>query len=108
MLHDRDRIFTNLYGEQPWNLEGARGRGDWDGTKDLILKGREWLGPAVQGLRPARPRRRRLPDRREVVVHAKQANGPVYLVVNADESEPGTCKDREIMRHDRISWSRAA
>ncbi len=23
-----------------------------------------------------------------------------YLVVNADESEPGTCKDREIMRHD--------
>jgi NADH-quinone oxidoreductase F subunit len=26
--------------------------------------------------------------------------GPVYLVVNADESEPGTCKDREIMRHD--------
>jgi NADH-quinone oxidoreductase subunit F len=25
---------------------------------------------------------------------------PHYLVVNADESEPGTCKDREIMRHD--------
>ena len=23
-----------------------------------------------------------------------------YLVVNADEGEPGTCKDREIMRHD--------
>jgi len=25
---------------------------------------------------------------------------PRYLVVNADEGEPGTCKDREIMRHD--------
>jgi NADH:ubiquinone oxidoreductase subunit F (NADH-binding) len=25
---------------------------------------------------------------------------PSYLVVNADESEPGTCKDREIIRHD--------
>ena len=25
---------------------------------------------------------------------------PHYLVVNADESEPGTCKDRDIMRHD--------
>lgn len=25
---------------------------------------------------------------------------PKYLVVNADEGEPGTCKDREIMRHD--------
>jgi NADH:ubiquinone oxidoreductase subunit F (NADH-binding) len=31
----------------------------------------------------------------------KQSDGrPSYLVVNADESEPGTCKDREIMRHD--------
>ncbi len=31
----------------------------------------------------------------------KQSDGrPHYLVVNADESEPGTCKDREIMRHD--------
>jgi len=25
---------------------------------------------------------------------------PNYLVINADESEPGTCKDREILRHD--------
>ena len=25
---------------------------------------------------------------------------PKYLVVNADKGEPGTCKDREIMRHD--------
>ena len=25
---------------------------------------------------------------------------PGYLVVNGDESEPGTCKDREIMRHE--------
>ena len=30
----------------------------------------------------------------------KQPTGPAYLVVNADESEPGTCKDREIMRHE--------
>ena len=31
----------------------------------------------------------------------KESDGrPHYLVVNADESEPGTCKDRDIMRHD--------
>ena len=31
----------------------------------------------------------------------KKSDGrPHYLVVNADESEPGTCKDREIMRHN--------
>ena len=43
MLQDRDRIFTNLYGEQPWGLDAARRRGDWDGTKDLILLGRDAL-----------------------------------------------------------------
>jgi NADH-quinone oxidoreductase subunit F len=37
-----------------------------------------------------------------VVVHAQGADEgrPHYLVVNADEGEPGTCKDREILRHD--------
>jgi NADH:ubiquinone oxidoreductase subunit F (NADH-binding) len=35
------------------------------------------------------------------VVSVQVSDGrPSYLVVNADESEPGTCKDREIMRHD--------
>src|SRR5512135_2437495 len=32
MLHDRDRIFTNLYGRLDWKLKGARSRGDWDNT----------------------------------------------------------------------------
>ena len=35
-----------------------------------------------------------------VVVFRFQFCRPKYLVVNADEGEPGTCKDREIMRHD--------
>ena len=53
MLSDRDRIFTNLYGEHDWTLKGARARGDWDGTADLIAKGREWLVEEVKasGLR---------------------------------------------------------
>ena len=28
----------------------------------------------------------------------KDADGQKYLVVNSDESEPGTCKDRDILR----------
>src|SRR6185312_13034449 len=43
MLSDKDRIFTNLYGLHDWRLPGARARGDWDGTKELILKGRDWI-----------------------------------------------------------------
>jgi NADH-quinone oxidoreductase subunit F len=101
MLADKDRIFTNLYGEHDWRLAAARRRGDWDGTKDLILKGREWLVEQIKesGLRgrggagfPTGLKWSFMPK--------KSDGGPVYLVVNADESEPGTCKDREIMRHD--------
>jgi NADH-quinone oxidoreductase subunit F len=43
MLKAEDRIFTNLYGEQPWSLDAAKTRGDWDGTKEILLKGRDWI-----------------------------------------------------------------
>ena len=100
MLRDKDRIFTNLYGEQPWNLDAARRRGDWDGTKDVILKGREWI---VEEMKQSGQRGRGgagFPTGLKWSFMPKQSGGPAYLVVNADESEPGTCKDREIMRHD--------
>ena len=101
MLADKDRVFTNLYGEHDWRLAAARRRGDWDGTRDLILKGRDWIVEQVKesGLRgrggagfPTGLKMSFMPK--------KSDGGPVYLVLNADESEPGTCKDREIMRHD--------
>ena len=51
---------------------GRARRGDWDGTKDLILKGRDWIVERDQGIGLARPRRRRLPDRPQMVVHAQE------------------------------------
>jgi NADH-quinone oxidoreductase subunit F len=101
MLADKDRIFTNLYGEHDWRLGAARRRGDWDATDELIARGRDWIVEQVKesGLRgrggagfPTGLKMSFMPK--------KSDGGPVYLVVNADESEPGTCKDREIMRHD--------
>jgi NADH-quinone oxidoreductase subunit F len=101
MLSDKDRIFTNLYGDQSWNLEAAKKRGDWDGTKALIEKGREWI---VDEMKASGLRGRGgagFPTGLKWSFMPKQSDGgPIYLVVNADESEPGTCKDREIMRHD--------
>ena len=41
MLHDKDRIFTNLYGFQSWNLKAAQARGDWDDTKALLTRGQD-------------------------------------------------------------------
>jgi len=100
MLADKDRIFTNLYGEHDWRLAGARARGDWDGTKELILKGREWLVEQVKesGLRGRGGAG--FPTGLKWSFMPKASDRPCYLVVNADESEPGTCKDRDILRYD--------
>ena len=43
MLHDRDRIFTNIYGFQDKSLKGAMSRGLWDGTKQILEMGRDWI-----------------------------------------------------------------
>jgi NADH-quinone oxidoreductase subunit F len=101
MLSDKDRIFTNLYGQHDWRLNGARARGDWDGTKELIAKGREWIVEAVKdsGLRGRGGAG--FPTGLKWSFMPKQpGERPHYLVVNADESEPGTCKDRDILRFE--------
>jgi NADH-quinone oxidoreductase subunit F len=101
MLEDRDRIFKNLYGLHDWGLEGARARGAWDGTKAILDKGPDAIINDVKasGLRGRGGAG--FPTGLKWSFMPKQSDGrPHYLVVNADESEPGTCKDREIMRHD--------
>jgi NADH-quinone oxidoreductase subunit F len=101
MLSDRDRVFKNLYGLYDWGLEGARARGAWDGTKAILEKGRDWIINEVKasGLRGRGGAG--FPTGLKWSFMPKQSEGrPHYLVVNADESEPGTCKDRDIMRHD--------
>jgi NADH-quinone oxidoreductase subunit F len=103
MLADKDRIFTNLYGTFDWRLEGnagAKRRGDWNGTKDLILKGRDWIVNEVKasGLRGRGGAG--FPTGLKWSFMPKESDRPSYLVVNADESEPGTCKDRDIIRND--------
>jgi len=101
MLRDEDRIFTNLYGFECPFLDGARQRGDWQGTKDLLDLGREKIIELVKesGLR-GRGGAGFSTGMKWSFMPKKTDGGPVYLVINADEGEPGTCKDREIMRHD--------
>src|SRR6516165_6931485 len=100
MLQDKDRIFTNLYGLHDPFLKGARARGDWDGTKAILEKGREAIVEEVKasGLRGRGGAG--FPTGLKWSFMPKQSDRPCYLVVNADESEPGTCKDRDIIRHD--------
>ena len=101
MLQDKDRIFTNLYGEQDWRLAGAKARGDWHNTKALLDLGRDKIIEEVKasGLRGRGGAG--FPTGLKWSFMPKQSDGrPHYLVVNADESEPGTCKDRDLIRHD--------
>ncbi|XP_035223287.1 NADH dehydrogenase [ubiquinone] flavoprotein 1, mitochondrial-like [Stegodyphus dumicola] len=100
-LKDQDRIFTNLYGRHDWKLKGALARGDWYKTKEILLKGVDWILKEVKdsGLRGRGGAG--FPTGMKWGFMNKPSDGrPKYLVVNADEGEPGTCKDREIMRHD--------
>ncbi|MEM7223994.1 MAG: NADH-quinone oxidoreductase subunit NuoF [Pseudomonadota bacterium] len=101
MLQDKDRIFTNLYGQDDWKLEGARRRGIWDDTKALLALGRDEI---IDQIKHSNLRGRGgagFPTGLKWSFMPKDTGGrPAYLVVNADESEPGTCKDREIMRYD--------
>jgi NADH-quinone oxidoreductase subunit F len=101
MLADKDRIFTNLYGQHDWRLAGARARGDWDGTKAILELGRDKI---VDEMKASGLRGRGgagFPTGLKWSFMPKQSDGrPHYLIVNADESEPGTCKDRDILRHD--------
>ena len=101
MLHDKDRIFTNLYGRHDWRLKSARARGDWDGTKELMGMGQDWIIDEMKrsGLRgrggagfPTGIKWSFMPK--------TESERPHYLVINADEGEPGTCKDRDMMRFD--------
>ena len=101
MLKDEDRVFTNLYGFQDWGLEAAYKRGDWDNTKSILDKGPDAIVDEIKasGLRGRGGAG--FPTGLKWSFMPKESDGkPTYLVVNADEGEPGTCKDRELMRHD--------
>jgi NADH-quinone oxidoreductase subunit F len=102
MLEDKDRIFTNLYGRHDPGLEAARQRGAWNGTADILSCGRDWIIDQVKasGLRGRGGAGFPTGLKWSFMPKEVRADRPHYLVVNADESEPGTCKDREMMRHD--------
>lgn len=101
MLRDEDRIFTNIYGLEDVGLEGARARGDWDKTGELIALGRDHIVEEVKksGLR-GRGGAGFGTGMKWSFMPKVPSERPHYLVVNADEGEPGTCKDREILRHE--------
>lgn len=101
MLSPKDRIFVNLHGKQPSCLQGALARGDWDNIKCILARGTDAIIKDVidSGLR-GRGGAGFPTGKKWSFIPKPDSKRPHYLVVNADESEPGTCKDREIIRHE--------
>ena len=101
MLDAKDKIFPNLYGFYDRSIKGALSRGCWDKTKDFLSNGSEWI---IEEIKASGLRGRGgagFPTGLKWSFMPKKSDGrPSYLVINADESEPGTCKDREIIRHE--------
>jgi NADH-quinone oxidoreductase subunit F len=102
MLADKDRIFTNLYGFQPWNLAAAKKRGDWDDTKALLARAdgiiersrhRACAGAAGRASRPGM--------KWSFMPKDPEARPPQLPRHQCRRIRAGfSCKDREIIRHD--------
>ncbi len=101
MLSNRDRIFTNIYGFESFRLKAAFKRGDWKNTKNLIKLGHDKIIEKIKssGLR-GRGGAGFSTGLKWSFMPKTIGERPHYLVVNADESEPGTCKDRDIIRNE--------
>ena len=101
-LADKDRIFTNVYGfQEPW-LKAAQLRGDWDDTAKLMQIGQDAIIDKIKasGLRGRGGAGFPTGMKWSFMPKEPKPGKPNFLVINADESEPGSCKDREIIRHD--------
>ena len=100
MLKEEDRIFTNLHGFDDISIKAAMARGDWSNTKDILAKGRDWI---IENVKASGLRGRGGAGFSTGMKWSFMPKSPVkphYFVINGDESEPGACKDREILRNE--------
>ena len=100
MLKDKDKIFSNLFGDKPSSLKEAQLRGDWDKTNDFIIKGSDWIIDEVKKSELRGRGGAGFPTGLKWSFMPKDPDKNNYLIVNADESEPGTCKDRDMIRNE--------
>ena len=100
MISKNNIIFNDIYGFKGNSIHKSIERGDWDNTKALLDKGPEWIINEVKSSELRGRGGAGFPTGLKWSFMPKEKNKPHYIVINADESEPGTCKDREIMRNE--------
>ena len=101
MIKSRDIIFKDIHGFEGNSLDKALSGGDWDNTRELILKDPEWIINQVKNSELRGRGGAGFPTGLKWSFMPKNSdNNDHYIVINADESEPGTCKDRDIIRNE--------
>lgn len=96
----KNRIFTNLQGKDSVSFLASTKRGDWDKTKDLLKMGAQGIIDEIIASNLRGRGGAGFPTGKKWSFVAKDTGKPTYLIINADESEPGTCKDRALIRHE--------
>lgn len=100
MLNKKDRIFVNLNGEFDVNLKSAIKRGDFLNIDQILsMQKSEIIDKIKQSGLKGRGGAGFLTGAKWSFIPQNSVK-PIYLVINADESEPGTCKDRDIIRYE--------
>lgn len=100
MLAEKDKIFNNLYGQHGVGFEIAKSLGDFKDLKSILEKGDAFI---IEEIKKSGLKGRGgagFPTGNKWSFINKNDPKPKYLVINGDEGEPGTCKDREIIRHE--------
>tara|TARA_B100000989_G_C19524714_1_gene466125 strand:- start:919 stop:2193 length:1275 start_codon:yes stop_codon:yes gene_type:complete len=100
MINKKDLIFTNLHKKFSPDLQFAKKRGDWNETRNILKLGRDEI---INDIKASGLRGRGgagFSTGMKFSFMPKDLNREHYLVINADEGEPGTCKDRDIIRNE--------
>ena len=100
MIKKNDLIFKNLYGKSSSTLGESLKRGDWKNIAKLLKMSRQEIIDAIKdsGLRGRGGAGFSTGMKWDFM--PKDSGRQHYLVINADEGEPGTCKDRDIIRNE--------
>jgi NADH-quinone oxidoreductase subunit F len=101
-LKQEDKCFPNFEGKEDWSIKAAQKRGAYKGLKELLqLPSADRIEKLkASGLRGRGGAGFSTGMKWSFMPKPEVSNKPHYLVCNADEGEPGTCKDRDILRHD--------
>jgi NADH-quinone oxidoreductase subunit F len=92
--------FTTLHFEQPWSYDSYLKSGGYQALRKILTEG--WTREQVIDMVKASALRGRggagFPTGLKWSFMPRNAPGAKYILCNSDESEPGTCHDRDILR----------